>query len=931
MKATLIVSALLAATVVSAGRLHAPTPSNPQEIVHRSYIIEYDDHYTHSHFTSTLKRRSIDVDVRKEYEIFNGAAITLRSDEHNGEHLASLQGVKNVWPVTTYSLPRIRDPIEPFAEGGISAAAVSNHNATGVNILQETFNLTGVGIKVGVLDSGVDYTHPAFAIAPAPRGCFALNSPTCRFTKGYDFVGDDFTGARRPRPGPDPMDHHGHGTHVAGIIGGNALSTTISPRPIIPWVGVAPGVTFGIYKVLGKAGVTTTEVLLSAMEMAFKDGMDIINMSLGGGSSYRDGPEAKLAEALTANGMVVIAAAGNEGTDGAWMVSDLGLGDSTTSVASFDGEHAIFNYFTYGGVNYPYLSTMVFAPGIGANTGIVPILSTLDGSLSSGCNAAFYSGLDLRGKYALLKYSPGECVSANRQAAFQAAGAVGFLVQAHQGNFGGFVSTAAFPIAAVDYEGALRLIAAWKANPAATFVWSGAVKAQFPNPDGGRPSGFSSYGLDGELRSKPDIAAPGGKILSAYPLTAGSYNVLSGTSMATPYVVGANALFMESKHAKPLGVDIRRVFKNTATRSRVANSTVTVVDSVLKQGAGLINVLSAIQVTSSITPDHIDLLDSVRFKKTADITITNAGAAAETYTLSHVPADTLNFYHVAGSVFPQGNPLVSKDQATVSFGSNQVQIAPGQSATVTLTFTEPATGDASQFPFYSGFVVATPSTAGAIAVHVPYTGMKGDVSKVPMMDTASGYPALSMTTNSAGKALVSIPRGFVFDLTRPNGTILPVIRTRLGSHSPDLTIRVHNEKDQLVGFLSSSGMGPAFGPSGRQMDIDEDTKAKKFVTWDWEGEIFLGDNATTSAQQIVPSGTYQIVVAAQKKFTKGNYPDDFEVYPLGPLTLKTNGPPLQALSDNGGAGSSGAASSLGRLGLVAATTVVMSLVMALGV
>ncbi|KAG0210631.1 hypothetical protein BGX33_004788, partial [Mortierella sp. NVP41] len=238
MKTTLIVSALLAATVVSAGRLHAPTPSNPQEIVHRSYIIEYDDHYTHSHFTSTLKRRSIDVDVRKEYEIFNGAAITLRSDEHNGEHLASLQGVKNVWPVTTYSLPRIRDPIEPFAEGGISAAAVSNHNATGVNILQETFNLTGVGIK------------------------------------GYDFVGDDFTGARRPRPGPDPMDHHGHGTHVAGIIGGNALSTTISPRPIIPWVGVAPGVTFGIYKVLGKAGVTTTEVLLSAMEMAFKDGMD---------------------------------------------------------------------------------------------------------------------------------------------------------------------------------------------------------------------------------------------------------------------------------------------------------------------------------------------------------------------------------------------------------------------------------------------------------------------------------------------------------------------------------------------------------------------------------------------------------------------------------------------------------------------------------
>src|SRR5690349_19551298 len=146
-------------------------------------------------------------------------------------------------------------------------------------------------------------------------------------------------------------------------------------------------------------------------------------MSLGGGSAYRDGPEAKLAETLTANGMVVISAAGNEGSDGVWMVSDLGLGDSTTSVASFDGAFATYNYFTYAGVNYPYQSSLIFQPSTGINNGIIPILSTLDGSLSSGCNPAFYSGVDLRGKYALVKYSPGECDSKIRQASFQAAGA----------------------------------------------------------------------------------------------------------------------------------------------------------------------------------------------------------------------------------------------------------------------------------------------------------------------------------------------------------------------------------------------------------------------------------------------------------------------------------------------------------------------------
>ncbi|KAF9925759.1 hypothetical protein FBU30_004501 [Linnemannia zychae] len=923
MKATLIVSALLAATVVSAGRLHTPTPSNSQQLVHRSYIVEYHENVSHNHFIGALKRRQIDVTVRKEYDIFNGAAITIRSDEHSGEHLASLTGVKNVWPVTTYSLPHIREPIEPFAKGVTHVTAASSHNATGVTILQNNFNLTGTGIKVGVLDSGVDYNHPVFAIPPATKGCFIKDSPNCRFIKGWDFVGDKYTGDTVPVPGPDPMDRHGHGTHVAGIIGGNALSPTIVPKPAVPWVGVAPGVTFGIYKVIGDAGVTTTEVLLSAMEMAFKDGMDIINMSLGGGSAYKDGPEAKLAETLTANGMVVISAAGNEGSDGVWMVSDLGLGDSTTSVASFDGDTASYTYFTYGGVNYPYQSSLVFSAQISPPAGIIPILSA-DGSISSGCNPALYSGLDLKGKLALVKYSPGECDSKARQASFQASGAIGFLVQAQAGNFVGFVATTNFPVAGVDYAAALALVAAWKANPASAFVWGGAQQIEFKNPDGAGPSSFSSYGLDGELRSKPDIGAPGGKILSAYPLSLGGYDILSGTSMATPYVVGANALYMQAKNSKPLGVNIRRAFKNTATFNRLGSGSVQIVDSALKQGSGLINVLNAVQTTTLISPDHIDLLDTVNFKKTVDISITNSGAAPETYTLSHVPADTLTFY-VPGDPFPQGKPTVSKDQATVSFGSNQLQVAAGQSATVTLTFTEPTGGNVSQFPFYSGFVVATPATAGGIPVHVPYTGMKGDIRNVPMMDTLSGFPDIAMVTGNS-QTLVNIPRNFVFDFMRPNASVVPVVLTRLGSHSPDLMVRVYTEQNLFAGYMSSPSKGPAFGPTGRQMNVDENTKAKEFAAFDWEGEIYFVENATSTAHQIVPSGTYKIVVAAQKKFTKGVYPTDFEVYNLGPISVKSNGPPLPELKGDPEPGTSSASTFLAEhLGLATIASVLMSL------
>lgn len=423
-------------------------------------------------------------------------------------------------------------------------------------------------------------------------------------------------------------------------------------------------------------------------------------------------------------------------------------------------------------------------------------------------------------------------------------------------------------MASIENKAGDDLIAAHKANPKNAFTWSKAA-SNFLIEGGGAPSDFSSFGLDGELRSKPDIAAPGGNILSTYPLKDGGYAVLSGTSMATPYVAGAHALYMQAKKSKPNGDVIRGVFKNTATISSNAGSKTKT--SAAKQGAGLINVLNAITTTTSIQPDHIDLLDTVNFKKSVKITIRNSGKKTETYDLSHVPADALNSY--SEGAYPSPDPKIEADYATVTFSQKSVKIPAGKSAKITLHFKEPTAGNAAQFPIYSGFVVATPQK-GNVAVHVPYTGLKGDVSKVPIMDTTKGFPA-ALLADAEGN-LKDIPADFTFDLKNNR----PVFMTRLGSHTPDFTIRVFDNKKVFRGYVNTANAGNAYGWSGRQKNLDDEGKLV-YTPWVWTGKVMTSTNAT--APVTLAAGTYEIVVASQKKLTKGTYPADYEIFNLGSI------------------------------------------------
>lgn len=180
--------------------------------------------------------------------------------------------------------------------------------------------VTGTGMRVAVIDTGIDYTHPDLG------GCFG---PGCKVVDGYDFYNND----------PDPRDDHGHGTHCAGIVAADGVLK-----------GVAPGAQLVAYKVLSSTGAGATSTIIAAMERAADpdqnpataDAVDVISMSLGSPGTPED-PWVLAADAAVEQGIVLAVSAGNSGPDYgsievpslARLVIAVGATDKTDQVAAF--------------------------------------------------------------------------------------------------------------------------------------------------------------------------------------------------------------------------------------------------------------------------------------------------------------------------------------------------------------------------------------------------------------------------------------------------------------------------------------------------------------------------------------------------------------------------------------------------------------------
>jgi thermitase len=176
----------------------------------------------------------------------------------------------------------------------------------------------GANVKVAVIDSGVDYQHPDLA---------------ANYAGGYDFFSND----------GDPMDDHGHGTHVAGTIAAAMNNLTGDPAEEEGVVGIAPHARFLAYKVCGADGTCSDFAIQQAIARAIVDGARVINMSLGSVDASQSLNEA-VQDAWDA-GLVIVAGAGNNGTTDAFYPAAF---EHVISVAAFDEDHRRASFSNYG-------------------------------------------------------------------------------------------------------------------------------------------------------------------------------------------------------------------------------------------------------------------------------------------------------------------------------------------------------------------------------------------------------------------------------------------------------------------------------------------------------------------------------------------------------------------------------------------------------
>ncbi|KAJ1952478.1 hypothetical protein IWQ62_006213, partial [Dispira parvispora] len=192
------------------------------------------------------------------------------------------------------------------------------HDSTGYyEFMKKHPDIRGQGVKVGIIDSGLDYHHPAFG------NCYKTSG--CRIQYGHDYVGDDFNGSNTAHPDDDPRDTcNGHGTHVAGIMAGDDGE----------FQGLVPKATLGVYRILGCKGSTSTDVTIKALEQAYVDDMQVINISVGTPSGTGMENDTVLSEAVTLFGALVVSSAGNAGAYSMWMNNAPATAYTVISVAS---------------------------------------------------------------------------------------------------------------------------------------------------------------------------------------------------------------------------------------------------------------------------------------------------------------------------------------------------------------------------------------------------------------------------------------------------------------------------------------------------------------------------------------------------------------------------------------------------------------------
>ncbi|WP_440897935.1 S8 family serine peptidase [Amphibacillus sp. Q70] len=434
-------------------------------------------------FEEELTRDFPTVQILERFDtLFNGIAIEGKTNQL--ERIIENEEVKQAYPIMTYSVTP--ENLQLIETADLPASKD-----------EEQSPYTGKGIKIGVIDTGIDYNHPDLQM---------------NYQGGYDLVDfDDDPMETTPEQGMPTI----HGTHVAGIIAANGVHQ-----------GVAPDAEIYSYRALGPGGSGTSVQVIAALEKAVNDGMDIINLSLGNHVNGPDYPTSVAVDRAIDQGVSIVIANGNEGPDD-WTVGSPATATDAISV---------------GASTQPYQEPMLLEPIENKTISLSPIANASEWNLSRDYPIVS-GGLgtepipDATGQIVL--FQRGEISFQEKMLQAEKANARAVLIYNDSDTpiEAGMESSTSTPAAFISREDGEWLLAQLQDQPN---LW---LSTTYLNRDN-EIAPFSSRGpVTANWKIKPEIVAPGVDIISTVP---DGYASLQGTSMAAPYVTGVLAVLKEA-------------------------------------------------------------------------------------------------------------------------------------------------------------------------------------------------------------------------------------------------------------------------------------------------------------------------------------------------------------------------------------------------
>jgi subtilisin family serine protease len=637
------------------------------------------------------------------HHAINGMKIRIDSREIAG--LAAMPGVVSVLKVPVYKLNN----------------AVSVPYLGTPAVWAGVPHLRGEHIKVAIIDTGLDYTHANFggpgtpaaytaahaaSTQPADPSLFGPNAPKVK--GGIDLVGDDYDANNPnsvPVPDSNPLDCNGHGSHVGGTVAGFGVvkggttftgpyDATTPKQDFAIGPGVAPKADLYAVRVFGCTG--STNVVVDALDWAVKNGMDVVNMSLGSEYGSGDSADSVAADNASKAGVLVIASAGNSGP-APYITGAPAAATRAISVAAMDATE------TFTGAHLA-LSPSGALDALDANdapiAGSFPIyvLRNPDNTVSLGCNEAEYVDALIAGKLVVTKR--GVCARVDRATFGQKHGAGAVALINNGSGYGiheGTIPGVTIPFLAVSIPDGAVLAAATSAI---------LTPATVANPTFGMAASFSSGGPRiGDSFFKPNVSAPGVAIFSTAVGTGNGGEYESGTSMAAPHVAGVAAL---ARQAHP-----------TWSEREVAAALVQTSDPIKLfdyapriEGAGVVQPIGVTRTQVVSLDDKGNSALSFGFAEfsrdfhgTREMKLVNHGGTSARFTLTSTPAG--------------GQPH------TVHFNRTSISVGAGESEDFSVTLDVPgATVGAAEDGYLevAGYVTLTP-VAGAnrgVALTIPY-------------------------------------------------------------------------------------------------------------------------------------------------------------------------------------------------------------------